>query len=116
VVRYIVSILTNSTFRALAHPIRRGVIERLALGPATVGEATRGFGVSKPTITRHLHVLEEAGLVERDVAGRTHRLRLVGAPLTEAEAWLETQRARWERLFDAVEQYLDEDERGRRSE
>jgi DNA-binding transcriptional ArsR family regulator len=88
------------------------VIERLALGPATVGDATRGFEVSKPTMTRHLHVLEEAGLVARDIEGRTHRLRLIGAPLTEAEAWLEAQRARWERLFDAVGEYLDEEEEG----
>ena len=102
--------MTNSTFRALAHPLRRNVIERLALGPATVGDATRGFGVSKPTMTRHLHVLEQAGLVAREVQGRTHRLRLVGAPLSEAEAWLETQRARWERLFDTVEQYLEEEQ------
>lgn len=100
--------MTNSTFRALAHPIRRGVVERLALGSATVGEATRGFGVSKPTLTRHLRVLEEAGLVVRVVEGRTHRLRLDGAALGEASAWLETQRARWERLFDVVEQYLEE--------
>jgi DNA-binding transcriptional ArsR family regulator len=102
--------LTNSTFRALAHPIRRGVIERLAQGPATVGEATRGFGVAKPTMTRHLHVLEQAGLVVRDVEGRTHRLRLDPAPLTEAEGWLGAQRSRWERLFDAVEQYLEHDQ------
>lgn len=100
--------MTNSTFWALAHPIRRGVVERLALGSATVGEATRGFGVSKPTVTRHLRVLEEAGLVVRVVEGRTHRLRLDPAPLGEAGAWIETQRARWERLFDVVEQYLDE--------
>ncbi len=87
------------------------MIERLARGPATVGEATKGFGVSKPTMTRHLHVLEEAGLIVRDVRGRTHRLRLDTAPLTEAEAWLETQRKRWESLFDAVEEYLEEEGR-----
>ena len=100
--------MTNNTFRALAHPIRRRVVERLALGSATVGEATRGFGVSKPTLTRHLHVLEEAGLVVREVEGRTHRLRLDASPLNEASVWLETQRARWERLYDVVEQYLEE--------
>src|SRR5919198_5963512 len=104
--------MTNSTFRALAHPIRRRVVERLALGSATVGEATRGLGVSKPTMTRHLHVLERAGLITRDVQGRTHRLRLEGAPLGEAEAWLETQHARWQRMFDVVEQYLEEEEEG----
>jgi DNA-binding transcriptional ArsR family regulator len=101
--------MTNSTFQALAHPIRRGVVERLALGPATVGEATRGFNVAKPTLSRHLRVLEDAGLLIRVVEGRTHRLRLNTEPLTEAEAWLETQRARWMRLFDVVEQYLEEE-------
>ena len=104
--------MANNTFHALAHPIRRHVVERLARGSATVGEATRGLGVSKPTITRHLHVLEEAGLITRDVQGRTHRLRLEGAPLSEAEAWLETQRAHWERLFDVVEEYLEEEAEG----
>jgi DNA-binding transcriptional ArsR family regulator len=100
--------MTNSTFQALAHPIRRRVVERLAVGPATVGEATRGFGVSKPTMSRHLRVLEDAGLLTRVVEGRTHRLHLETKPLTEAEAWLEQQRAHWERLFDVVEQYIEE--------
>jgi DNA-binding transcriptional ArsR family regulator len=100
--------MTNSTFQALAHPIRRGVVERLAFGPATVGEATRGFGVSKPTMSRHLRVLEDAGLLTRVVEGRTHRLRLEPKPLTEAEGWLEQQREHWERLFDVVEQYIEE--------
>jgi DNA-binding transcriptional ArsR family regulator len=108
--------MTNSTFRALSHPIRRGVIERLAQGPATVGEATRGFGVSKPTMTRHLHVLEGAGLIVRDVHGRTHRLRLDATGLADAETWLETQRSRWERLFDVVEEYVTEDTEGRNDE
>jgi DNA-binding transcriptional ArsR family regulator len=109
----IISALANNTFRALAHPVRRRVVERLALGPATVGEATSGLGVSKPTMTRHLQVLEQAGLIARDVQGRTHRLRLQGAPLTEAEAWLERQRASWQRLFDVVEQHLDDEGRER---
>jgi DNA-binding transcriptional ArsR family regulator len=100
--------MANDAFSALAHPIRRGVVERLALGPSTVGEATRGFGVSKPTLSRHLRVLEDAGLVARVVDGRTHRLHLVPAPLGEAAAWLEAQRSRWERLFDVVEQSLQE--------
>src|SRR5438093_4097018 len=104
--------MTNSTFRALAHPLRRELVERLALGPATVGEATRGFRVSKPTVTRHLRVLEEAGLVVRVVDGRTHRLRLDPAPLSEAEGWLEEQRARWERLFDVVDEYLEQRPKG----
>lgn len=85
------------------------MIERLTTGPGTVGEVTGGFGVSKPTITRHVRVLEQAGLVVRDVRGRTHTLRLNAAPLSEAEEWLESQRSSWERLFDVVEEYLGED-------
>ena len=100
--------MANDTFKALAHPIRRGIVERLADGPATVGEATRNTGVSKPTISRHLRVLEEAGVVVRVIDGRTHRLQLGVESLSEASDWLERQRARWELMFDAVEDYLEE--------
>jgi DNA-binding transcriptional ArsR family regulator len=100
--------MANDAFRALAHPIRRGIVERLAQGPATVGETTRGFGVSKPTISKHLKVLEEAGLVVRVVDGRTHRLRLDVEPLDEVSVWTERQRASGQRLFDVVEGYLGE--------
>ena len=62
--------------RRSSHPIRRGIVERLAAGPATVGDATAGFGVSKPAISKHLKVLEETGVVTRVVEGRTHRLSL----------------------------------------
>jgi DNA-binding transcriptional ArsR family regulator len=69
---------------------------------------TRGFSVSKPTISRHLKMLEEAGIVSRIVDGRTHRLALNPEPLAEASDWIGTQRERWERLFDAVGEYLEE--------
>jgi DNA-binding transcriptional ArsR family regulator len=105
---HIVSVLTNDPFTALAHPIRRGIVERLARGPATVGEATGGFRVSKPTISRHVKVLEEAGVVVRTVEGRTHRLDLDLAALTEAVDWIDRQRAIWGRMFDVVEDYLEE--------
>ena len=68
--------VVNDPFKALSHPIRRGIVERLAAGPATVGDATGGFGVSKPAISKHLKVLEETGVVTRVVEGRTHRLSL----------------------------------------
>ena len=100
--------MANDPFRALAHPIRRGIVERLASGPATVGVTTSGFGVSKPTISKHLKVLEEEGVVARTIEGRTHRLALDTAALAEAAEWMERQRALWERMFDAVDQYLDE--------
>jgi DNA-binding transcriptional ArsR family regulator len=95
-------------FGALAHPIRRGIVERLTRGSATVGEATSGFGVSKPAITKHLRVLEDAGVVARSREGRTHRLRLERTALDETAGWLESQRALWERMFDTVEDYLAE--------
>lgn len=99
--------MVNDAFGALANPIRRGIVERLAHGPAAVGVATRGFDVSKPAISRHLKVLEEAGVVVRTVQGRTHRLGLNVAVLDEAADWLGRQRAVWDRMFDAVEYHLE---------
>ena len=103
--------MVNDPFRALSHPIRRGIVERLAVGPATVGEVTRGFGVSKPAISKHLKVLEESGVVTRVVEGRTHRLSLEPKVLDEAADWMDRQRAHWERLFDVVDEYLKEEQR-----
>src|ERR1700739_4001918 len=100
--------MANDTFSALAHPLRREIVERLSAGAATVGEVTRDFGVSKPTISRHLRTLEEAGVVSRVVDGRTHRLALRPEALAEASDWIETQRERWLRLFDLVGEYLEE--------
>jgi DNA-binding transcriptional ArsR family regulator len=99
--------MTNDPFRAVAHPIRRGIVERLAHGPATVGVATRGFGVSKPTISKHLKVLEGAGVVVRTVDGRTHRLDLNRGSLVEAAEWFDQQLV-WARMFDAVDDILSE--------
>jgi DNA-binding transcriptional ArsR family regulator len=101
--------VVNDSFKALSHPIRRGIVERLAAGPATVGEATAGFGVSKPAITKHLKVLEETGVVRRVVQGRTHRLSLEPEVLTEAADWMDRQRALWSRMFDVVDDYLKEE-------
>jgi DNA-binding transcriptional ArsR family regulator len=99
--------MANDVFDALAHPLRREILERLSAGPATVGEVSHGFGVSKPTVSRHLRLLEEAGVVSRVVDGRQHRLTLEPERLAEAADWIIAQRARWERLFDVVEDYLD---------
>jgi DNA-binding transcriptional ArsR family regulator len=101
--------MVNDPFKALSHPIRRGIVERLAGGPATVGEATRGFGVSKPAISKHLKVLEETGVLRREVMGRTHQLSLEPEVLSEAADWMDRQRALWGRLFDVVDEFLKED-------
>jgi len=102
--------MVNDPFKALSHPIRRGIVERLAEGPATVGDATAGFGVSKPAISKHLKVLEETGVVTREVHGRTHRLTLELETLREAAEWMDRQRVLWGRLFDVVDEYLNEKE------
>jgi DNA-binding transcriptional ArsR family regulator len=104
----IVNSVVNDPFKALSHPIRRGIVERLAAGPATVGDATAGFGVSKPAISKHLKVLEETGVVRREVVGRTHRISLEPEVLSEAADWMDRQRALWGRMFDVVDEYLKE--------
>lgn len=95
-------------FAALAHPVRRAIVEQLARGPATVGAATAGLDVTKPAVTKHLRVLEEADLVARDVRGRTHVLRLQPAALDDAAAWIERQRELWESLFAAIDRHLED--------
>lgn len=74
----------------------------------SVGEATGDLGVSKPAISKHLKVLEEAGAIVRVIDGRTHRLRLSESPLEDAYGWMSKQRELWERKLDVVERYLHE--------
>ena len=104
--------MANYAFAALAHPTRREIVERLSGGAATVGEASRDLGVSKPTISRHLKMLEEAGVVTRVIDGRTHRLALAPDVLADTAQWIEKQRTRWETLFEAVGEYLEERKEG----
>jgi DNA-binding transcriptional ArsR family regulator len=99
-------LLLDRAFAACSHPIRRGILERLAAGEMTVGEATSDFGVSKPAISKHLKLLEQAGAITRVIDGRNHRLRLSEQPLEHAYGWIADQRALWERKLDTVERYL----------
>jgi DNA-binding transcriptional ArsR family regulator len=96
----------DRSFDALAHPARRTIVARLARGPATVGEASRGLSLSKPAVTKHLKVLEDAGVVNRTVKGRTHVLRLEPRSLSEVSDWLDLHRPLWERKFETVERHL----------
>ena len=82
----------DRSFLALSHPVRRTIVERLEAGPASVARASGGLGVSKPAVTKHLKVLEDAGVVGRTVKGRTHVLRLEPQSLREVSEWLELRR------------------------
>ena len=99
----------DRSFLALAHPARRAIVERLVAGPATVGEASGGLGISKPAVTKHLKLLEGAGVVNRTVTGRKHVLSLEPGALRQAEQWLELHRELWERKFETVERHLREE-------
>jgi len=103
----------DRSFDALSHPVRRAIVERLVAGPTTVGEASARLGVSKPAVTKHLKVLEVAGVVSRTVRGRTHLLRLEPRPLHEASTWLDLHRSLWEAKFDVVARHLAETHEGR---
>lgn len=78
----------DRSFLAVSHPVRRAIVERLLDGPATVGRASGGLGVTKPAVTKHLKILEAAGVVTRTVRGRTHVLRLEPGSLRDAADWL----------------------------
>jgi DNA-binding transcriptional ArsR family regulator len=108
-------VVLDRAFAACAHPIRRGIVERLAGSELTVGEVTRDFAVSKPAISRHLRVLEEAGAIVRVIDGRTHRLQLAGDPFADAQHWINDLHAIWERKFDVVEEFLAEGRAGGRA-
>ena len=94
------------TFAALADPTRRAMLERLAKGPATVKELAEPFQISLPAISKHLKVLEHAGLIERGREAQWRPARLQAAPLKDAFQWLETYRQNWEESFDRLEVYL----------
>src|SRR5438045_3080057 len=78
----------DATFAALANPTRRAILQRLTEGDASVGELAAPFDLSAPAISRHLRVLEDAGLVSRAKRGRTHRLQINRGPMREGLAWL----------------------------
>jgi DNA-binding transcriptional ArsR family regulator len=96
----------DGVFGALADPIRRRIVERLAQGELTAGALAAGFPVSQPAISKHLKVLERSGLLERSVVGREHRCRLAPQAMQGAAAWLDTQQRFWSEAFDRLDDYL----------
>jgi DNA-binding transcriptional ArsR family regulator len=94
------------TFAALTDPTRRSMLDRLRRGAATISELAAPFEVSFAAVSKHVQVLERAGLVAREVVGREHRLSLVAAPLHEASDWTLDYRAFWETRLDALDAML----------
>jgi DNA-binding transcriptional ArsR family regulator len=98
----------DTIFSALSDPTRRAILQRLTQGEATVTELAAPFTMSLPAISKHIRVLESAGLISRHKDGREHYLRLVAAPMKDAASWLENYRQFWEGQFDALGHYLQE--------
>lgn len=98
----------DSTFAALADPVRRGILARLALGEATVTELAAPYAISQPAISRHLKVLEKAGLISRGRDAQRRPCRLEGRPLAEVRDWLETYRRFWAESFDRLDGVLQD--------
>jgi DNA-binding transcriptional ArsR family regulator len=96
----------SSTFSALSDPTRRAILARLALGETSVTELASPFDMSMPAISRHLKVLEKAGLIARGREAQWRPCRLTAAPLKHASDWLDTYRQHWEASFDRLDQYL----------
>jgi DNA-binding transcriptional ArsR family regulator len=96
----------DATFAALADPTRRAILARLASGDAGVMELARPFAMSQPAISKHLKVLERAGLITRSRAAQSRPCRLQAAPLKEVADWTERYRSYWEHSFERLGEYL----------
>jgi DNA-binding transcriptional ArsR family regulator len=106
----------SATFAALADPTRRAILARLAEGDATVTELAKPFPVSLPAISRHLKVLEGAGLISRNRAAQSRPSSLRPEALQEAAAWMETRREIWESRMDRLDDHLRDIQKGHKDE
>ena len=100
--------LLNRTFAALADPTRRRILESLAEGDRCVTDLAKPHRMSLPAVSKHLRVLERAGLVRRQRCGRVHQLKLEARPMKQAQQWIEHYRRFWEQSFDRLDEYLNE--------
>jgi DNA-binding transcriptional ArsR family regulator len=100
--------LLNRTFAALADPTRRLILQSLAKGDRCVTDLARPHAMSLPAVSKHLRVLENAGLIRRRRCGRLHRLKLEAAPMKQASQWMEEYRQFWEQRLDRLDEYLKE--------
>jgi DNA-binding transcriptional ArsR family regulator len=103
--------LLDQVYGAIADPTRRAILAVLAGGEATVGTLAERFPISFNGVSKHVKVLERAGLVQRAIHGREHRLRLNPVPLRQAARWLEHYRAFWEMRLDGLETFLAKQQR-----
>ena len=98
----------SATFAALADPTRRAILARLASGESSVTELAKPFRMSLPAVSKHLKVLERAGLIARGREAQWRPARLEAAPLRDVAAWVEDYRGSWEQSFDRLDDYLRE--------
>jgi DNA-binding transcriptional ArsR family regulator len=96
----------DRAFQALSDPVRRGILTRLSLGPASVSELAKPFSISLPAVLQHLKALEESGLVRSEKKGRIRTVRMQPRTLSAAESWIADRRAEWEAHADRFEEYL----------
>ncbi|WP_020177238.1 ArsR/SmtB family transcription factor [Methyloferula stellata] len=106
----------NDTFAALADPTRRAILARLASGEASVKELMEPFALSQPAISKHIQVLERAGLISRSRAAQTRPCKLEAKPLKEAADWIEHYRRFWTDSFDRLDDYLRDLQAGTQAE
>lgn len=102
----------DDVFYALADPVRRDMLTLLSRGERTAGELGAPFEISQPACSKHIAMLERAGLVSRSVEGRQHRLQLVPKPLQQAESWINRHRQFWDGTLDALGRTLRAIEKG----
>ena len=102
----------STTLSALADPTRRAILARLASGEATVNELAEPFAMSRPAVSKHLKVLEKAGLISRGREAQWRPCKLEAGPLKDLNAWLENYRRFWDESFDRLDLYLQKLQRG----
>lgn len=103
----------STTFAALADPTRRAILARLSLGETSVSELAKPFDISPPAITKHLKVLEKAGLISRGRKAQWRPCKLQAMPLREVSDWVAEYRKHWEERFDRLEIYLQQLQQGK---
>lgn len=97
----------DAVFSALGDPTRRQIIERLARGRLTISEVSINIPISQPAISKHVKILEQSGLVQREVAGRIHYLQLSPGAMEAASSWIDRQREYWDAALDRLDAYLN---------